>query len=150
MTTQSALDNAVRRSFDWGVEMNVGGRVDLQGWLVIINHSLFLVPENYSENYEEGDRYEISRPEIIFAIAELILPLGGGKSFIFHRSNLSGVVVGDSPTKIDPVSLSVEERGRGYICIDVAAASIDRYRERYEAFCEKGYSVNSNDWLDYL
>lgn len=129
--------------------MKVGACVDLQGWLVIINHRLFLVPENYCENYAEGDRYEISRPEIIFAVAELVLPLGGGKSFIFHRSKLSGIVVSDSPIKINPVYLSVEERGRGYICIDVAAASLDRYRERYEDFCEKGRSVNSNDWLDY-
>jgi hypothetical protein len=133
-----------------GVVMNIGACVDLQGWLVIVSHKLFLIPEAYSENYEDGERYEISRPEIIFAVAELVLPLGGGKSFIFHRSKLSGVVVGDSPIKIDPVFLSVEERGRGYISIDVAAASLDKYRERYQAFFEKGRSGNSNDWLDYL
>ncbi|TMU74956.1 hypothetical protein FGA82_21135 [Pseudomonas fluorescens] len=130
--------------------MNIGDFVDLQGWLVIIDYRLFLIPENYSENYEEGDRYEISKPEIIFAVAELILPLAGGKSFIFHKSKLSGVVVGSSPIRIDPVTLSVEERGRGFLSINVANDSLDKYREQYKTFLEKGRSVNSDDWLDYF
>ena len=130
--------------------MTVGDCVDLQGWLVIIDYRLFLIPENHSENYEEGDRYEISKPEIIFAVAELILPLAGGKSFIFHRSKLSGVVVGGAPIKIDPVSLSVEERQSGFVFINVSDVSLDKYRERYKAFLEKGRSVNSDDWMDYV
>lgn len=102
--------------------MNIGDIVELDGWLVIIDYKLFLIPENYSESYEDGEKIEMSNPEIMFSVMDEILPLAGGKSFIFHKSKVSGVLVELSPMKIKPTALSVEERGRGFISIDVEGA----------------------------
>ncbi|WP_123406362.1 hypothetical protein [Pseudomonas frederiksbergensis] len=99
--------------------MNVGDIVELEGWLVIIDYKLFLMPENYSESYEDGEKIEMSNPEIMFSVMDEILPLGGGKSFIFHKSKVLGGLIELSPMKIKPTALSVEERGRGFISIDI-------------------------------
>lgn len=130
--------------------MDIGDIVELDGWLVIIDYRLFLIPENYSENYEDGEKYELSSPEIIFSVMDVVLPLGGGKSFIFHKAKVSGVVMGVLPVKIKPVVLSVAERGRGFVSVDVADSNLERYRSRYEEFLKKGYNIQSADWLDYL
>ena len=129
--------------------MNIGDIVELYGWLVIIDYKLFLIPENYSESYEDGEKIEMSNPEIMFSVMDEILPLAGGKSFIFHKSKVSGGLIELSPMKIKPTALSVEERGRGFISIDVAGA-VEKHKARYEEFLKKRQNVKSGDWLDYL
>ncbi|UNM22265.1 hypothetical protein K0P33_12765 [Pseudomonas sp. ArH3a] len=77
--------------------MNTGDIVELEGWLVIIDYKLLLMPENYSESYENGEKIEMSNPEIMFSVMDEILPLAGGKSFIFHKSKVSGGLIDLSP-----------------------------------------------------
>ncbi len=129
--------------------MNVGDAVELEGWLVIIDYKLFLMAENYSESYEDGERIEISNPEIMFSVMDEILPLAGGKSFIFHKSKISGVLIELSPMKIKPTALSVEERGRGFISIDIES-DVEKHKARYKDFLDRRQNVKSGDWLDYL
>ncbi|MDH1011697.1 hypothetical protein N5J43_30165 [Pseudomonas nicosulfuronedens] len=130
--------------------MNIGDIVDLEGWLVIIGYGLFLIPENFSENYESGERVEISSPEIMFSVMEKILPLAGGKSFIFHRSRVSGVLIDISPAKIKPTALFVEERGGGFLSISLDGDDFGKYKVRYEKFLKERKNIKSDDWLDYL
>ncbi|OBY90952.1 hypothetical protein A6723_022300 [Pseudomonas sp. AU11447] len=130
--------------------MDVGDLVELEGWLVIIDYKLFLIPDEFSEDYESGEKIEISRPEIIFSIIEKVLPLAGGKSFIFHKSKLSGVLTGDFPVKISPVSLLVEERGQGFVCIDLEGDNFETYKAQYEEFVKGKRGVGSSDWIDWL
>jgi hypothetical protein len=129
--------------------MNIGDIVELDGWLVIIDYKLFLIPESYSESYEDGEKIEMSNPEIMFSLMDEILPLAGGRSFIFHKSKVSGVLIELLPMKIKPTALSVEERGRGFISIDVEGA-VEKHKARYEDFLKKRQNVKSGDWLDYL
>ncbi|MBF7145024.1 MULTISPECIES: hypothetical protein [Pseudomonas] len=129
--------------------MNIGDTIELDGWLVIIDYKLFLIPENYSESYEDGEKIEISNPEIIFSVMDEILPLAGGKSFIFHKSKISGVLIEISPMKIKPTALSVEERGRGFISIDIKG-DFEKHKARYEDLLKRRQNVKSDDWLDYL
>ncbi|MFJ9992559.1 hypothetical protein ACIQSO_17665 [Pseudomonas putida] len=129
--------------------MNVGDLVELDGWLVIIDYKLFLIPESYSKNYEDGEKIEVSNPAIMFSVMDEILPLAGGKSFIFHKSKVSGVLIELSPMKIELIALSVEERGRGFISIDIER-DVEKYKARYEDFLEKRREIKSDDWLDYL
>ena len=51
--------------------MNVGDIVELEGWLVIVDYKLVLMPENYSESYEGGEKVEISNPEIMFSVKRI-------------------------------------------------------------------------------
>ncbi|CRN00617.1 hypothetical protein [Pseudomonas sp. 34 E 7] len=129
--------------------MNIGDIVGLEGWLVVIDYKLFLIPENYSESYEDGEKIEISNPEIMFSVMDEILPLAGGKSFIFHKSKVSGVLIEHSPMKIKPTALSVEERGHGFISIDIEG-NVEKNKARYEDLLKKRQNVKSGDWLDYL
>ncbi|MBY8930256.1 hypothetical protein J1G34_14530 [Pseudomonas sp. Wu6] len=129
--------------------MNIGDIVGMEGWLVVIDYKLFLIPENYSESYEDGEKIEISNPGIMFSVMDEILPLAGGKSFIFHKSKVSGVLIELSPMKIKPTALSVEERGRGFISIDIEG-DVEKNKARYEDLLKKRQNVKSGDWLDYL
>lgn len=129
--------------------MNIGDLVKLNGWLVIIDYKLFLIPEIYSENYEDGEKVEISNPEIMFSVMDEVLPLAGGKSFIFHKSKVSGVLIEISPMKIKPVALSVEERGGSFVSIDIRV-NIEKNKARYEDFLKKRQNFKSGDWIDCL
>lgn len=130
--------------------MKVGDVVELEGWLVIIDFRLFLVPESYSENYEQGEKVEVSKPEIMFSISDSVLPLGGGRSFIFHRSKMTGILESVLPPVVAVKSLFVEERGGGFVCIDLEDKNIEKCKARYDEFLEKNQVINSDDWLDYV
>jgi hypothetical protein len=127
-----------------------GELVDLDGWLVIIDYRLFLIPNSYPEDYEGGEKIEVSSSEIIFSIMDKILPLAGGRSFIFHKSRISGFLMAGLQKKIKPLKLFVQERGGDYLAIDVDERTIEKYKARYEDFFNAGRRVESDDWLDYL
>ncbi|QVM92946.1 hypothetical protein JYG34_07960 [Pseudomonas entomophila] len=130
--------------------MKVGGVVVSCGWLVIIDYKLYIVPEDCLENYEVSDRFEVSSPELIFSVEDKILPLGGGKSFIFHRAEFSGVILNVSPVRIELTELAVQERGGDLVSICLDPASVAGYKGRYESFVSKGRRNPSGEWLDLL
>lgn len=130
--------------------MGVGDVVELEGQLVIIDFKLFLVPEECSGNYEQGGRVEISRPEIIFSIMDKILPLGGGRSFIFHRARVAGIIENVLPIQVKATAIFVEERGVGFVCIDLEDDTLEKNKPRYDEFLRKSLNVKSDDWIDYL
>lgn len=132
--------------------MNIGDEVELEGWLVIIDYKPFLITGDCSENYENYENYEkveIENPEIIFCVIDRILPLGGGKSFIFHRSKVLGVLTEFTPMKIKPTALSVEERGGGFISIDIEG-NIEKYKAQYSDYVKSRSTIKSGDWIDHL
>lgn len=129
--------------------MNAGDVVELNGWLVIIDYRPFVIPEDYPEDYESGEKIELSSPEIIFSVLDRVLPLGGGRSFLFHRVKVFGEVVVASPLKVKPNFLSVMERGGGFLSVSVDDDSMKKYKSSYERFV-KGKRIVSNDWLDFL
>lgn len=124
--------------------------VELTGWLVIIDYQLQLVQVEQAEQVEgceDDEKIEISEPEIIFSVLERILPLGGGKSFIFHRARICGVMMSGVRKSVKVISMSVEERGNGFISIDVEG-SAERHRAKHQEFIRKS-EIESRDWLDY-
>ncbi|WP_271103335.1 hypothetical protein [Pseudomonas tohonis] len=130
--------------------MTAGGYVVVTGWLIIIDFKLYLVQVDQAEQVEgceSSQRIEVSEPEIIFSVLERILPLGGGDSFIFHRARVCGVMMSGVQKSVKVISMSVEERGSGFISIDVENC-IERHRARYQEFIRKR-EVKSRDWLDY-
>lgn len=127
--------------------MTAGGSVVVTGWLIIIDFKLYLVQVGQAEqveNCESSQRIEVSEPEIIFSVLERILPLGGGNSFIFHRARVCGVMTSGVQRVI---SMSVEERGGGFVPIAIEG-SAERHRVKYQEFINKR-GIKSSDWLDY-
>lgn len=126
--------------------MHVGDAVKGSGWLKVVNCQLLLEME---VGFQVGV-VEVSDPEIIFSVLEEILPLGGGNSFICHKAKVEGVLLAVAPPKIKLDWLSVEERGEGFIAIDVSPLAIERHRGRYERFCKEVGRSATGDWLDFL
>ncbi|MFU6374974.1 hypothetical protein ACM792_07290 [Metapseudomonas otitidis] len=130
--------------------MTAGGSVLVTGWLIIIDFKLYLVQVDQAEqveNCESSQRIEVSEPEIIFSVLERILPLGGGNSFIFHRARVCGVMASGVQSVVKVISMSVEERGGGFVSIAIGG-SAERHRAKYQEFISKR-GIKSSDWLDY-
>lgn len=130
--------------------MTAGGSVVVAGWLIIIDFKLYLVQVDQAEqveNCESSQRIEVSEPEIIFSVLERIFPLGGGNSFIFHRARVCGVMTSGVQRVVKVISMSVEERGGGFVSIAIEG-SAERHGVRYQEFISK-IGIKSRDWLDY-
>ncbi|MGY4641085.1 hypothetical protein [Pseudomonas sp. TE24901] len=127
-----------------------GCAVELVGWLVIIDWALFLIPEDYVDDYEHDLRIEVAQPEIIFAVARKILPLGGGRSFIFHKAKLAGVVTSTGPLKVELTALSVQERNAEYCSINLSQSDMREHKVSYDAFLQGRKDIESRDWLDWI
>lgn len=108
--------------------------VDLDGWLTIIDADLYLLEKEPPEDYRKAIKIRISDWNIVYAIRQAILPLGGGESFVFHRARVVGLLrMGTSPV-IDVVSLYIQERGDNkMVPVDISQDAINTGRTRYEA-----------------
>jgi hypothetical protein len=120
---------------------------EFSGWLVIIDDELYLLEENFPENYKEAMKIKISNRDIIYAVRHVIPPLGGGESFVFHRAKLTGILrVGRDP-QITPTSLSIEGLGlKGTFPVDLTEANISAMKLRYEAALNYDFFKEMGDY----
>ncbi|UMZ12296.1 hypothetical protein I9018_00885 [Pseudomonas sp. MPFS] len=125
-----------------------GELLELFGWLVIIDYSLFLIPCEYGADYRSGEKIEFCESEVIFSIADKVLPLGGGDSFIFHKAKVLGRLMDTSPPKVSPVRIVVEDRSLGSIEVCLEDEAMDRNKIRYSEFLKNRGTSDSADWLD--
>jgi len=126
-----------------------GNVVEVAGWLVIIDAKLFLLDENLADPYTESRKIEISNPLIIYPISDVISPLGGGESFIFHKSIILGVVENSPEIKIKVQDLLIEDDNREFVRVAIDEDTIRKAREKYGDRFLKKSSIKSKDWLDY-
>lgn len=106
----------------------------LDGWLVIIDDSLYLLEEELPSDYKQAAKVRISDRRVIYAIRQAILPLGGGESFVFHRAKMIGLVIVGSSPEIIATSLYIQERGHAELAVvDITPAALDAAKTRYEA-----------------
>jgi hypothetical protein len=134
------------------IASNFDALLDLTGWIVVIDRELYLLEHMYLEEYENSKMIKISDKYIMFCIREKILPLGGGKSFLFHKARIIGSLSVSNRQAIEilPQELFVEERGGGFIKIDIDPESVKRSRERYEKTFVHPPEGWSGDWLDLV
>ncbi|AQL37950.1 hypothetical protein [Pseudomonas syringae] len=124
--------------------------IKISGWLVIVDYRLFVIPEDYVGDYKSSARIEFFDSAVIFSVADKILPLGGGESFIFHRAAVVGrPVAGGVFLQIDPISLDVEERSVGYVHIKMEDEDVIGNRVRYKEFLKGREVVDVADWLSF-
>lgn len=121
--------------------------VDVSGWLVIIDFGLYVIGENYSEPFEDNDKICLSNSDVAYSVRESILPLGGGKSFIFHRVKMSGCF--DKNTDVFEVkSMLLEDVPGKYVVINLDAEFIAQAKNKYPGLMDRS-GVDSRDWIDY-
>ena len=134
------------------VTSNFASSVELIGWIVVIDKELFLLDYKYSKDYENSTMIKISDRHIMFCIRDKILPLGGGKSFLFHKAKIKGSLAISNRQTIEILTeeLFVEERGGSFIEIEIDSDSVKRSREKYEKSCVHPPDGWSGDWLDLI
>jgi hypothetical protein len=126
----------VRRVFEDATKAAITAniQVELSGWLVIIDGDLYLLEEELPEDYKQAFKIKLSDREIIYAVRQTILPLGGGESFIFHRAKVTGLLnMGLSP-EIAAKTLCIQEHGHDeFVAVDITQNAISAGKARYEA-----------------
>lgn len=127
--------------------LNAESITTVTGWLVLIGVGLYFLEREYSGDYKAAKKIKIINSEITYAIRDCILPLGGGESFLFHRAEGLGVVVGQCPLSFEIQELRVEEIGGGWVTVDISQKNILASKLRYEKLLSPAKS-SSGDWLD--
>lgn len=124
----------VRRVFEDATKAAITAnfQVELSGWLVIIDGDLYLLEEELPEDYKKALKIKLSDREIIYAVRQTILPLGGGESFVFHRAKVTGLLnIGLFP-EIAAKTLCVQERGHDeFVAVDITESAISAGKARY-------------------
>lgn len=121
--------------------------VNVSGWLVIIDFELYVVGENYSEPFEDNDKIRLLNSEIAYSVRDSVLPLGGGKSFIFHRVKMAGYF--DEKTDFFEVeSMLLEDVPGKYVVINISAEFIAQAKSKNPGLMDRS-GVDSRDWIDY-
>lgn len=124
----------------------------LNGWLVIIDSGLYLLDEKIAEPYEKTEKVEILNNEIVFSVRDSISPLGGGKSFVFHRVVVSCTVTSMEPLKVNVNRLLIkaENARKEYIKVDLSARAILNAKKLYGDSFLQARKIASDDWMDFV
>lgn len=128
MNVRSVFDRAMNAhdtaSFD----------IELSGWLVIIDGDLYLLDEDLPEDYKQAIKIKLSDRDIVYAVRQAILPLGGGESFVFHKAKVTGLLHLGTPPEIVARSLYIQERGHDeFMAVDITQNAISVGKTRYES-----------------
>ncbi|WP_434572526.1 hypothetical protein [Pseudomonas sp. Z3-8] len=121
--------------------------VNVSGWLVIIDFGLYVVGENYSEPFESGDKIRLLNSDIAYSVRDTVLPLGGGKSFIFHRVKIVGFFDRGSGC-FEVESMMLEDIPGRYVSINLSAEFIALAKAKFPGLMDRS-GIDSEDWIDY-
>lgn len=128
MDVRSALEKVMNEANPQPTEQ------ELSGWLVIIDNDLYLLEENLHEDYKQSMKIKLSDRSIMYAIRQVILPLGGGESFVFHKAKVTGLLSMEPFPEIVVSNLYLQERGQNdMISVDITQSAIDKGKKCYEA-----------------
>lgn len=110
------------------------GEIEVSGWMVVIGDDLYILDEDFPEDYRRAPKLRVVERDVIYAVRRAILPLGGGESFVFHRVRVIGQLRVEIDPEITVSSLFIQERGSDdFISVDVTAESVKADKARYEA-----------------
>jgi hypothetical protein len=126
-----------------------GELVEVTGWLVVIDAELYVIEERFPEPYESGKKIKITNSDIAFSVRDSISPLGGGKSFVFHRAKVIGSFFWGGDAVFEVKALSLEDECSTFIEINLTPEYVELAKNKYPDLMKKTF-IDSNDWLDYF
>lgn len=107
-------------------------QIELSGWLVIIDDDLYLLEEELPDDYKQAMKIRISDRNIVYAVRQAILPLGGGESFVFHKAKVVGLLHSGVSTEITATNLYIQERGHDELAaVDITPDGLSIAKTRY-------------------
>lgn len=120
--------------------------VELTGWLVLINGELYIIEEDYGDNYKNSAKIRISNRYIACVLVDVVAPLGGGESFLFHKVNAFGCLeVGKEPV-FSPKEIFIEGRNNyEMVSVDLSPDTLSHAKEKYGDMFKPR---KGKDWLD--
>lgn len=65
-------------------------KVEVEGWLTILNNNLFFLDEVLQINYKDTVKLKISNRDIIYILNEKVIFPIDGESYLFHRASIIG------------------------------------------------------------
>lgn len=127
-------------------------RIELSGWLVDREAGLYLLADHSPENYDHPCRIKIENDGIMYAILASVPSLVGGRSLLFYKSNLAGMLIGLPPFSLLVETMYVEvNRGSGhYDRVDLNQAAVQRYVRERGPYPFGSRPCSSRDWLENL
>lgn len=126
------------------------GLVEVTGWLVVIDTELYVIEERFPDPYKSGKKIKIANSDIAFSVRDSISPLGGGKSFVFHRAKVIGFFSEEGGGAVFEVkALWLEDERSTFIEINLTSEYVELAKNKYPDLMKRT-SIDSNDWLDYF
>ncbi|MFS2067272.1 hypothetical protein ACEN9D_00725 [Pseudomonas sp. CT11-2] len=123
--------------------------VEVTGWLVVIDAELYVIEERFPDPYKSGKKIKIANSDIAFSVRDSISPLGGGKSFVFHRVKVIGSFSEGDGAVFEVKALSLEDERSAFIEINLKPEYVELAKNKYPDLMKKTF-IDSNDWLDYF
>lgn len=131
--------------------LNVAGnKVALSGWLVDKDTGLFLLGDHSPENYDHDCMIKISNPNIMHQILRSVPSLGGGRSLLFYRVNITGILNDIGEIKVDKIEIEYDRESNEFHLIDISERAVDERVKELGDYNFKKQSTSIGDWLDDL
>lgn len=127
-----------------------GLKLEVSGWLVDREDGLYVLADHFPEDYDHPCRIRIENEGIMYPILASVPTLVGGRSLLFYKSRLTGVLTGSRPFSLLVETICLEiVRGSGeYDRVDLNRKAVEEFvRERgpYRFGSRPG---SSRDWLE--
>jgi hypothetical protein len=132
--------------------IDIGDHVEISGWMIDANNGLFVLGDHCPENYDYPHRVKVANGNIIYPILQEVPSLGGGRSYLFYRVKVSGVLECKSPwiVKVEGVAIEADRGSNHYETINIDKTIIDAYVEKLGNYKFNRSRDPMGDWLmDY-
>ncbi|WP_336035834.1 hypothetical protein [Acinetobacter bereziniae] len=128
-------------------------KVEVEGWLTILNNNLFVLDEVLQINYKDTVKLKISNRDIIYILNEKVIFPIGGESFLFHRAFIivclkkleNELVLNVEKILLEEDSPN-EKNKKILIPIEINLESIEKAKKNNPNLLQEN---PSQDWLDW-
>lgn len=128
-------------------------KVEVEGWLTILNNNLFFLDEVLQINYKDTVKLKISNRDIIYILNEKVIFPIGGESFLFHRTSIIGYLKkleNELVLNVEKILLEEdspnEKNKKILIPIEINLESIEKAKKNNPNLLQEN---PSQDWLDW-
>ncbi|MFW2096470.1 hypothetical protein ACG9ZL_09555 [Acinetobacter sp. ULE_I057] len=128
-------------------------KVEVEGWLTILNNNLFFLDEVLQINYKDTVKLKISNRDIIYILNEKVIFPIGGESFLFHRASIIGYLKkleNELVLNVEKILLEEdspnEKNKKILIPIEINLESIEKAKKNNPNLLQEN---PSQDWLDW-
>ncbi|WP_354681459.1 hypothetical protein [Cupriavidus plantarum] len=127
-----------------------GLRIELSGWLVDLEDGLYVMADHFPEDHDYPCRIRVENDGIMYPILAGVPSLVGGRSLLFYRARMNGLLVGSCPFSFLAETMCVEViRGSAhYEVVDISPTVVRRYLRERGPYQFGPVPYPMRDWLE--